>query len=159
RAGHDRSAVIAVPSRRYVDEREEALRHRGEAAERRELDRGPHPVRVREDLEEQPAEEAVAERTPGLLLDGRAGGLDQTVVADARGAGRDARHAAETAIEVLAHGRAQAERSVEASVDQVDAAARRVHLLVPEHVGRAGRQAEPAVDAVGRDLPDHPDST
>ena len=31
---------------------------------------------------------------------------------------------------------------------QLDAAARRVHLLAPEHVGGAGRQAEAAVDAV-----------
>ena len=35
---------------------------------------------------------------------------------------------------------------------QVDAAARRVHLLVPERVGRARRQAEAAVDAVGDQL-------
>ena len=35
----------------------------------------------------------------------------------------------------------------------------RVHLLVPEHVRRARRQAEPAVDAVGGQLPDHAAST
>ena len=39
-------------------------------------------------------------------------------------------------------------RSVERRLHQPDPAARRVHLLVPELVGRAGRQAEAAVDAV-----------
>ena len=37
---------------------------------------------------------------------------------------------------------------VEALVHEVDAPARRVHLLPEEDVGRAGRQAEAAVDAV-----------
>src|SRR3712207_1581514 len=37
---------------------------------------------------------------------------------------------------------------VEALVHQVNASPRRVHLLAEEHVGRAGRQAEAAVDAV-----------
>ena len=41
----------------------------------------------------------------------------------------------------------------------MDAAARRVHLLVPERVGRARRQAEPAVDAVGDQLGLHSAST
>ena len=53
----------------------------------------------------------------------------------------------------------QRHRPVEARVHQVDAAARRVHLLVPENVGRAGRQAEAAVDAVGGQLADHAAST
>ena len=36
----------------------------------------------------------------------------------------------------------------EARLHQIDAAARRVHLLAPQHVGRAGRQAEAAVHAL-----------
>ena len=42
----------------------------------------------------------------------------------------------------------QLDRPVERRLHQPDPAARRVHLLVPELVGRAGRQAEAAVDAV-----------
>jgi hypothetical protein len=41
---------------------------------------------------------------------------------------------------------------VEALVHQVDAPPWRVHLLAEEHVGRAGRQAEAAVDALVYEL-------
>ena len=44
------------------------------------------------------------------------------------------------------------DRAVDEAAHQVDAAARRVHLLVPERVGRARGQAEAAVDAVGDQL-------
>ena len=115
--------------------------------------------RVGEEAEEQPADEAVAERAVELLLDGCARALDQPVVADARGARGDAGHAAEAAVEVLRDRRVQRDRPVEARVHEVDAAARRVHLLAPEHVRRARREAEAAVDAVGRVLADHAAST
>ena len=81
--------------------------------------------------------------------------LDQAVVAHARRARGDACHAAEAAVEVLGDRRVQRDGAVEARVHQVDAPARGVHLLAPEHVGRAGRQAEAAVDAVGGVLADH----
>ncbi len=56
-------------------------------------------------------------------------------------------------------GRVQRDRAVESRVDQVDPPARRVHLLAPQHVRRAGRKAEAAVDAVRRVLADHAAST
>ena len=49
-------------------------------------------------------------------------------------------------------GRVERDRPVHEALHQVDPAARRVHLLVPQHVGRARRQAEAAVDAVGDQL-------
>ena len=51
--------------------------------------------------------------------------------------------------------RVERDGSVEAGVHQVDATARRVHLLAPEDVRRARRQAEPAVDAVRGELANH----
>ena len=50
---------------------------------------------------------------------------------------------------------AQRERSLRGLLHQLDAPARRVHLLAPEDVGRAGRQAEAAVDAGLGELFDH----
>ena len=44
--------------------------------------------------------------------------------------------------------------ALERLLHQDDAAARRVHLLAEHPVGRAGGEAEPAVDA-GRDRPRH----
>ena len=43
------------------------------------------------------------------------------------------------------------DRAVEPRLHQLDAAARGVHLLAPEQIRRAGRQAEAAVDAVARE--------
>ena len=47
------------------------------------------------------------------------------------------------------------EGAVERGLHEPDPAARRVHLLVPEHVGGASRQTEAAVDAVVDELADH----
>ena len=75
--------------------------------------------------------------------------LDQAVVADAGGADRHARHAAEARVPVRdTVVRREADLPSLREVHQQDAAARRVHLLAPQHVGRAGGQAEPAVHAV-----------
>ena len=65
-------------------------------------------------------------------LDVRAGLLDQPVVLHARGARGHAGHAAEAAVEVLDDRVRELERPVDERAHQVDAAARRVHLLVPE---------------------------
>ena len=150
-----RNLALAAPAWSDLDEGPEALRQRGGAAERREPERGAHPPRVREEAEEKPADKAVAERAVELVFDGCARALDQPVVAHARGARGDAGHAAETAVEVLRDRSVQRNRAVEARVHEVDAAARRVHLLAPEHVRRARREAEATVDAVGRVLADH----
>ena len=150
-----RHLALSAPARRDLDERAKAPRQRRGATERREPQRGPHPVRVGEEPKEEPADEAVAERPLVLLLDGGARALDQPVVAHAGGARGDACHAAEAAVEVLRDRRVERDRAVETRVHQVDATARRVHLLAPEHVRGAGRQAEPAVDAVGGVLANH----
>src|SRR5690242_21536846 len=51
--------------------------------------------------------------------------------------------------EVLDDRVGERQRPVDERAHQVDPAARRVHLLVPQRVRRAGRQAEAAVHAVG----------
>ena len=158
RGRHIGHAAACAPRRRHRDERAEPPRHRYHSTERREPERGAHAPRIRKRPEEESAQEPVGGRAAVLLLDGVAGRLDQPVVADARGARREARHAPEAAIEVRRHGRVQRHRPVEPGVHEVDPTAWGVHLLVPEHVGGARRQAEAAVDAVGRELADHPPS-
>src|SRR5216683_3460081 len=81
----------------------------------------------------------------------RPGCLDQLVVPDPGGAGRDAGHAAQAAVQVQG-GRRAGLRAVEQLANQVDPPARGIHLLAPELVGRAGGEAEPAVHAVADDL-------
>jgi hypothetical protein len=107
----------------------------------------PQPPRVGEEPEDQRPEGTVAPRPRVAALDLLAGGLDQLVVLHAGRAGGDAGHAAKALVEVadhlVVHGLA-----LQPDLHQVDAATRRVHLLAPQQVGRAGRQAEAAVDAV-----------
>ncbi len=127
--------------------------------ERGEPERPPHPAWIRQRREHHAPLQAVAARPPVLGLDVVARRLDQLVVADSRGAARHARQAAEAAVEVLDDGGVERDGAVELRLDQLDPAARRVHLLAPQQVGRARRQAEAAVDAVGRVLAQHQRST
>jgi hypothetical protein len=83
RGRHGRDLGSRSPARRQLDERHEAPGQRSEAPERRQPERRPHAAGVGEDLEEQPPEQAVAPFALVLPLDGRAGRLDQPVVADA----------------------------------------------------------------------------
>ena len=120
---------------------------------RRQRERRAQPARLRDGREDHPALQPLAERAAVVLLDVRAGLLDQRPVLDARGARRHAGHAAEAAVEVLDDRVGELQRPVDEPVHQVDPPARRVHLLLPERpVGRARRQAEAAVDAVGDQL-------
>ena len=155
RRGQRRDLAAPTPARGDLDERPESPRQRRGAAERRQPERGAHAARIREHAEEEPAHEPVTRRSLDLLLDRRPCALDEAVVAHARRARGDACHAAEAAVEVLRDRRVQRDGAVEARVHQVDPPARGVHLLAPEHVRRAGRQAEAAVDAVGGVLADH----
>src|SRR5262249_32289639 len=62
-----------------------------------------------------------------------------------------ARHAPKTPVEMLRRGRTTLTR-LEYLRDQVNPAARRVHLLAPQLIGRTRRQAETAVHAVTSQL-------
>ena len=159
RGRDDRDLATPAPLRRELDQRPESARERQPTPQRRQRERSPHPARVREHPEEKPAQETVGERALVLALDRGTGRLDQPVVAHARRAGGQARHAAEAAVEVLDDRGVEGNGAVEARVHEVNAPARRVHLLTPEDVRGTGRQAEPAVDAVRRELADHAAST
>ena len=152
RAGVLRSGPLGrAPRRRDLRHRAEPPGERELAAERREPQRGAQAPRIREQLEEQ--RRARAGRRPArrvVGLDRLARRLDQPVVLDARRAGGHACHAAEAEVEVADDRRVERDRPVEVRLHQLDPAARRVHLLAPEQVRRAGGQAEAAVHAVAR---------
>src|SRR5262249_43223959 len=97
--------------------------------------------------EDEAAEPALAEAAPVVVLDLGARLLDERVVLHAGRAGGHAGHAAQAAVEVADDRRVEARLRVGELLHEVDPAARRVHLLAPRDVGRAGRQAEAAVDA------------
>jgi len=113
---------------------------------------------VWKDREDSGAHETLERRAAMVILHVVACLLDQPVVLHAGRAGGHTGHAAETAVEVLDDGVGQRDRSVDEPLHQVDPAARRVHLLVPERIRRTGRQAETAVDAVGDQFGLHIDS-
>ena len=117
---------------------------------------GPQPPGVGEGREDGCPHGPLPERAGGAraepgrwLLDPGTGRLDEPVIADAGRAGRHAGHAAEAAVEV-GGGRLRELRTGECLADEMDAAAWRVHLFAPQLVGRAGGQAEAAVDTVRR---------
>ena len=111
-----------------------------------------HPPGMGEEREDERAVDAVAQRARRVAFDLGAGRLDQLVVAHAGRAGGDAGHAAEAGVEVAAHLRRQANLAIGRQPHQVDASARRVHLLAPEQPRRAGGQAEAAMHAILDDL-------
>ena len=143
-----------APAEREVEHRSRPARRRQRAPERGEAQRERHPARVGERREQEAPLEPLAPRAGVHLLDARSRLLDQQVVAHPGGAGRDAGEAPEAPVEVLDDDRAERATPGDVLLHQLDAAARRVHLLLPEQVGRARRQAEPAVDAVLRQRPD-----
>ena len=107
---------------------------------------------MREGGEEEFAEERVGGGAGDVALYLRAGVFDELVVLDAGGAGGHAGHAAEALVHVGAEVLVERGFALGGFGHHVDAAAGRVHLLVPEDVGRAGGEAEAAVDAVGEEL-------
>ena len=128
--------------------RRRELAEGAERREPRERQRGAHHPRPREHGERERAQGALRQRPAHLLLDALARELDQPVVLHARRARGQAGHAAEALVEVLGDGGVQLDPALDRLLHQPDATARRVHLLVPELVRRAGRQAEAAVHAV-----------
>ena len=103
---------------------------------------------VREGGEEKLAEEAIRGGARDIAFHLGARVFDQLVVLHSRGAGGHAGHAAQAIVHMQAE--ALVERSVALGglLHHVDAAAGRIHLLAPEHVGGAGGEAEAAMYAV-----------
>ena len=82
-----------------------------------------------------------------MFLDVVAGAFEQRAVLHAAGTDGFAGAAAEAQIEVM-HGRiAERQASILHGAHEVDAAAGRIVFVAGFEIGRAGRQAQPAVDA------------
>ena len=94
---------------------------------------------------------AVRPRAAERRFDADARLVDEAPVVDPRRARRLARQAGEAAVDVLDGLRRRGAAGLQHFLHEVDAPARRVELVPEQDVGRAGRQAEPAVDA----LPQH----
>jgi len=107
---------------------------------------------VREERKEQLAEEAVLCVARVAPVDLRPRRLDQLLVLHAGRAGGDAGHAAEALVDVVHEGVGHADLALGGQLHQRDAAARRIHLLAPQKVRRAGGEAEAAVHAIGDQL-------
>jgi hypothetical protein len=114
--------------------------------------KGPHqhtePRRMWEQREDRLPEQSIAQRTWGVALELRADGLDQGAVSHAGRAGWNACHAAEARIEMLEVRLREGGPAFEPHPGEINPAARRIHLLAPQHVGWTRRQAEPTVHAV-----------
>ena len=108
---------------------------------------GPQAAGIGEEGVDDPARCPVGQGTPVPALHLGARGLDQLVVLHAGGTRRHARHAAQALVEVPDR-RVLQRIALEPLLHQVDAAAGAVHLLAPQHVRGAGREAEAAVHAV-----------
>ncbi len=87
-----------------------------------------------------------------MAFDLRSSSFNQFSVIDTGGASRHAGHAAKTRIKVAHPFRVHGRVAFAGKLHQVDASARRVHFLVPEHVSRANRQAEAAMHAILNNL-------
>ena len=85
-------------------------------------------------------------------LDMRPRVVDQVHVVDAGRAGGHAGEAGEAAVDVAHHLLGRRAAGFQHVLDQVDAPARAVELVAEQQEGRAGRGAEPAMDAGAQDL-------
>ena len=114
-----------------------------------------HPAQaagIGEEREDQPAEQPVSERPLDVTLDLRTRRLHQLVVAHAGRTRGQARHAAEAGVEVPRELRRDPRLAFQGHLQQVNPPARRIGLAAPQRVGRARRQTEAAVDAVGEQV-------
>ena len=98
-------------------------------------------------IDETLAQRAFWQRPRHALVHEFASQVDQPPVLDAGRAGSLAGAAGEAPIEVVAGGFA-GRPALDELLDQVDASARTVELVARHAIGGAGRQAEPAMDAV-----------
>ncbi len=86
------------------------------------------------------------------LLDMRPRLVHQMHVVHAGWTGRHAGQARQAAIDVLDLDLARRAVLLQHVLDEVDAPARRIQLVAQQHIGRAGRGAEPAMHAGAQDL-------
>lgn len=87
-----------------------------------------------------------------MAFDLRAGSFDQFAVVNSGRASGHAGHTAEAGVKVADPLRVDGCVAFAGEFHEVDAAARGIHLFVPENVRRADRQAKAAVDAIFDDL-------
>src|SRR6185437_1127842 len=87
-----------------------------------------------------------------MTLDLSASGFDELSVVNAGGTGGHAGHAAEAGVEMANPLRVHGGGAFAGDFHQVDAAARRVHLFVPEDVGGADGETKAAVNALVDDF-------
>ncbi len=97
---------------------------------------------------DQFAEETFAQAARHVALNLRPHRLNQLVVLNARRAGRHAGHAAQALIHVQPEAVIERRLAVRGFLDHVNAPARRVHFLAPEHVSGTCGQAKATVHAV-----------
>ena len=112
---------------------------------------GAEAPRIGKDRGERAANEAIRRRPLVGLLDVGAGVIDEVHVVDARRAGRHAGEARQAAVDVGDDLLGRRLAALQHVLDQVDAAARTVELVAEQHVGRAGRGAEAAMDAAAQE--------
>src|SRR5580704_5932129 len=100
----------------------------------------------------EPPVEFLAGRTYRFALDLRARGFDEFSIVHAGRAGGHAGHATEATVEMADPFGIHFRSAVAREFHEVDAAAWGIHLLAPQNVGGANRQAKAAVHALFDDL-------
>src|SRR2546421_12504878 len=83
-----------------------------------------------------------------MALDLWARGLDEFVILHTRRTSRHAGHTAQASVDVSSKRCIDADLALRGHLHQLDAATRRVHLLAPQQIGGAGRQAKDAKHAI-----------
>src|SRR5258708_24235507 len=83
-----------------------------------------------------------------MVLDPWARGLDQFAILHARRTGCQAGHTAQASVDVSSKRCIDADLALRGHLHQLDTATRRVHLLAPQQIGGAGRQAEAAMHTI-----------
>ena len=114
--------------------------------------RQPEAVRIGQHEGEDGPQQAIAQWPPVGRLDVLPGVIDEVHVMHAGRTGGHAGQAGQAAVDVLDHLRHGGLTALQHVLDQVDAPARGVELVAEQQVGRAGRGAEPAMDAGPQDF-------
>ena len=104
-----------------------------------------------QDRGERGAQHAVGDRALVGRLNMRASGFQQVAIVHARGAGGGAGEATEAAVEMQGDLRVGGAALFEHVLDQRNASTWAVEFIAERHVSRAGRRAEPTVDAGAQD--------